>query len=96
MSLRFNQYITGNVKNVFGGAETLSVSSSLGTKTRSATEVSLRTPLVASPLHSLSLTGFSLDRDNTTFASHWEGLKGGRLSYEVGLKLLVRQFIVVD
>lgn len=46
-------------------------------------QVTLRTPLFASPLHSLALAGFSLDRDNTAFASHWEGLKGGRISYEV-------------
>ncbi|CED83131.1 Predicted cell surface protein homologous to bacterial outer membrane proteins [Phaffia rhodozyma] len=75
-------YITGDVRNVFGGAETLSVSSSVGTKTRSAFEASLKTPLFASPLQSLVLSVFSLDRDNTSYASHWEGLQGGKLTWE--------------
>ena len=43
----------------------------------------LRTPLLASPLHSLSLSGFSFDRDNTAFASHWEAVQGAKLSYDV-------------
>jgi len=34
------QYITANVRNVFGGAETFGLSTSVGTKTRSSFEVS--------------------------------------------------------
>lgn len=34
------QYITANIRNVFGGAETLGLSTSVGTKTRSSFEVS--------------------------------------------------------
>lgn len=38
---RSPQYITANIRNVFGGAETLGLSTSVGTKTRSSFEVSL-------------------------------------------------------
>ncbi|KAL7418077.1 surface antigen-domain-containing protein [Mrakia frigida] len=77
-----NAYITANIRNVFGGAETLGLSTSVGTKTRSSFEGTLRTPLFASPLHSLAFSGFSFDRDNTAFASHWEQVQGGKLSYD--------------
>lgn len=39
LTFPLRQYITANVRNVFGGAESLAVSSSVGTKTRSAFEV---------------------------------------------------------
>ncbi|UOH82126.1 hypothetical protein LQV05_004817 [Cryptococcus neoformans] len=70
--------VTARIRNVFGGAETLEGTASLGTKTKSAYQVSLFTPLFASPLLSFALSAFSLDRDNSAFASHRERAQGGR------------------
>ncbi|WVQ81608.1 hypothetical protein IAT38_003732 [Cryptococcus sp. DSM 104549] len=70
--------VTARIRNVFGGAESLEGTASLGTKTKSAYQVSLTTPLFASPLLSFALSAFSLDRDNSAFASHRERAQGGR------------------
>ncbi|KAI9636477.1 putative mitochondrion protein [Dioszegia hungarica] len=70
--------ITARIRNALGGAETLEVNASLGTKTKSAYQASLTTPVLASPLLSFSLQGFQFDRDNTAFASHREYSQGGR------------------
>jgi outer membrane protein insertion porin family len=64
---------------VLGGAETLEMNASVGTKTRSAYQATLATPVFASPYLNFSVSGFSLDRDNTAFASHRELAQGGRL-----------------
>ncbi|OCF37405.1 mitochondrial protein [Kwoniella heveanensis BCC8398] len=69
---------TAKIRNVFGGAETLEANASLGTKTKSAYQLALSTPLLASPLLSFALSAFSLDRDNSAFASHRERAQGGR------------------
>ncbi|WWC67858.1 uncharacterized protein I206_101775 [Kwoniella pini CBS 10737] len=70
--------VTARIRNVFGGAESLEGNASIGTKTKSAYQVSLSTPLFASPLLSLAVSGFSLDRDNSAFASHRERTQGAR------------------
>ncbi|WVQ97995.1 hypothetical protein IAU59_005115 [Kwoniella sp. CBS 9459] len=70
--------VTARIRNVFGGAETLEANASLGTKTKSAYQLSLSTPLLASPLLSFALSAFSLDRDNSAFASHRDRAQGGR------------------
>ncbi|WVF69952.1 hypothetical protein IAT40_004737 [Kwoniella sp. CBS 6097] len=70
--------VTARIRNVFGGAETLEANASIGTKTKSAYQLSLSTPLLASPLLSFALSAFSLDRDNSAFASHRERAQGGR------------------
>ncbi|WWC59344.1 uncharacterized protein I303_101896 [Kwoniella dejecticola CBS 10117] len=70
--------VTARIRNVFGGAESLEGNASIGTKTKSAYQVSLSTPLFASPLLSFALSGFSLDRDNSAFASHRERTQGAR------------------
>ncbi|WVR04592.1 hypothetical protein IAU60_001600 [Kwoniella sp. DSM 27419] len=70
--------VTGRIRNIFGGAETLEANASIGTKTKSAYQLSLTTPLFASPLLSFGLSAFSLDRDNSAFASHRERAQGGR------------------
>lgn len=46
-------------------------------------EAELRAPLFTSPIHSLSLAAHMVDRDNSTFASHWEHLQGAKITYEV-------------
>jgi outer membrane protein insertion porin family len=43
----------------------------------------MTTPLFASPLLSFALSAFSLDRDNTAFASHRERSQGGRAKISV-------------
>ncbi|WWC86982.1 uncharacterized protein L201_001863 [Kwoniella dendrophila CBS 6074] len=70
--------VTARIRNIFGGAESLEGNASIGTKTKSAYQVSLTTPLFASPLLSFGVSGFSLDRDNSAFASHRERTQGAR------------------
>jgi len=70
------QSVTAHIRNAFGGAETVEANLSLGTKTRRAYQASFSLPL--SP--SLNTTGvlslFGLDRDNSSYASSTEGLRG--------------------
>ncbi|ORY31035.1 surface antigen-domain-containing protein, partial [Naematelia encephala] len=73
--------VTGRIRNAFGGAEVLEGQAAIGTKTKSAYQVSLTTPLLASPLLSLALTAFSQDRDHSAFASHRERSQGGRAQF---------------
>lgn len=70
--------ITARVRNVLGGAETLEAQASVGTKTKSAYQLLLSAPVLASPLLSASVCAFSSDRDNTAFASHRERAQGVR------------------
>lgn len=77
------QNVTARIRNSLGGAETLELNASIGTKTKSAYQASFTTPVLASPLLSFSLQGFSFDRDNTAFASHREEAKGGRAKLSV-------------
>ncbi|WOO83756.1 SAM50-like protein SPAC17C906 [Vanrija pseudolonga] len=71
--------VTARIRNAFGGAESLEFNASLGTKTKSAYQATLSTPLFASPYLTASVSGFSLDRDNTAFASHRELSQGGKV-----------------
>ncbi|WVO18244.1 hypothetical protein L204_105952 [Cryptococcus depauperatus] len=71
--------VTARVRNVFGGAETLEGTASIGTKTKHAYQVSFTSPLLASPLLSFALSAFSMDRDNSAFASHCDRAQGGRV-----------------
>ncbi|KAG0086036.1 hypothetical protein BGZ92_008467 [Podila epicladia] len=69
------------VKNVFGGAETLSTSMAFGTRTSSAFQFALATPVLADPDRNLSINLFSQARNNTQWSSYEEELKGGSLKY---------------
>ncbi|KAG0290987.1 hypothetical protein BGZ96_005600 [Linnemannia gamsii] len=69
------------VKNVFGGAETLSTSMAFGTRTSSAFQFALATPLLADPDKNLSINLYSQTRNNTQWSSYEEDLKGGALKY---------------
>ncbi|WRT64839.1 uncharacterized protein IL334_001775 [Kwoniella shivajii] len=71
--------VTARIRNIFGGGESLEGNASIGTKTKSAYQASLTTPLFASPLLSFGISGFSLDRDNSAFASHRERTQGARV-----------------
>ena len=50
-------------------------------------QLALSTPLFASPLLSFALSAFSLDRDNSAFASHREQSQGGRAKFSVNQAL---------
>ncbi|KAF9191322.1 hypothetical protein BGZ51_007500 [Haplosporangium sp. Z 767] len=76
-----SMYGSMTVKNVFGGAETLSTSMAFGTRTSSAFQFSLATPLLADPDKNLSFNLFSQARNNTQWSSYEEELKGGSLKY---------------
>ncbi|KAI8602861.1 surface antigen-domain-containing protein [Dissophora ornata] len=76
-----SMYGAMTLKNVFGGAETLSTSMAFGTRTSSAFQFSLATPLLADPDKNLSFNLFSQARNNTQWSSYEEELKGGSLKY---------------
>ncbi|KAK4686090.1 hypothetical protein P7C73_g4041, partial [Tremellales sp. Uapishka_1] len=70
--------VTARIRNALGGGESLEGNASIGTKTKSAYQATISTPLFGSPLLAFSLSAFSLDRDNSAFASHRERTQGGR------------------
>lgn len=63
-------------RNIFGGAESLALNASAGTRTRSAYTASLSTPVASNPNLRLSLDGFASSTQKP-WASHEEVLKGG-------------------
>ncbi|KAF9208009.1 hypothetical protein BGZ49_010040 [Haplosporangium sp. Z 27] len=76
-----SMYGSMTVKNLFGGAETLDTSMAFGTRTSSAFQFSLATPILADPDKWLSFNLFSQARNNTQWSSYEEELKGGSLKY---------------
>lgn len=74
----------GNItlRNVFGGAENLVASISTGTKTRTAIEACLEGPLNASIDKRWSISCYNVARNNMSYASHTEILRGftGKIS----------------
>ena len=71
-------YGTMLMRNVFGGAEFLSVNASAGTRTRSAYSAEFSTPIDGNPNLRLSLDGLA-SSTHKPWASHEELLKGGGL-----------------
>ncbi|KAI1276924.1 outer membrane protein, OMP85 family [Xylaria sp. FL0933] len=71
-------YGTMLVRNLFGGAEFLSVNASAGTRTRSAYSAEFSTPINSNPNLRLSLDGLA-SSTHKPWASHEELLKGGGL-----------------
>ncbi|KAH8899835.1 hypothetical protein GQ53DRAFT_740860 [Thozetella sp. PMI_491] len=65
-------------RNMFGGAETLSINASAGTRTRSAYSAVFSTPVNSNPDVQLSIEGLS-SATQKPWASHEEALKGGNL-----------------
>ncbi|KAJ5108783.1 SAM50-like protein [Penicillium angulare] len=63
-------------RNVFGGAETLNLNASLGTRTRSAYQAAFETPLFCDPDFRLEVGGIS-SATQKQWASHDEVVKGG-------------------
>lgn len=71
-------YGTMLLRNVFGGAEFLSVNASAGTRTRSAYSAEFSTPINSDPNLRLSIDGLA-SSTHKPWASHEELLKGGGL-----------------
>jgi len=69
-------YANGVLRNIFGGAETLTVNASLGTRTRSAYEASFETPILSNPDFRWQIGGLS-SSTSKVWSSHEEALKGG-------------------
>lgn len=69
-------YANGVVRNIFGGAETLNINASLGTRTRSAYEASFETPILSNPDFRWQFGGLS-SSTSKIWSSHEEALKGG-------------------
>ncbi|CAL5869366.1 uncharacterized protein PFLUO_LOCUS3595 [Penicillium psychrofluorescens] len=63
-------------RNVFGGAETLNLNASLGTRTRSAYQATFETPILSDPDFRLEIGGIASSTQKS-WASHEEVLKGG-------------------
>lgn len=63
-------------RNVFGGAETLNLNASLGTRTRSAYQAAFETPLFCNPDFRLEVGGIA-SATQKSWSSHEEVLKGG-------------------
>lgn len=71
-------YINLLWRNVFGGAEQLSINTSAGTRTRSAYSAALSAPVNGNPDLRVSVEGLSSDTQKP-WASHEEVVKGGTL-----------------
>ncbi|WFC99491.1 hypothetical protein MYAM1_002236 [Malassezia yamatoensis] len=65
--------IQGKIRNVFGGAETLEGSASLGTRTRHAYSLVFTTPVLGSPDVWASVSALAHHRDMTSYLSAHEG-----------------------
>lgn len=63
-------------RNVFGGAETLNLNASLGTRTRSAYQAAFETPILGDPDFRLEVGGIASSTQKS-WASHEEVVKGG-------------------
>ncbi|GAP91430.2 putative sorting assembly machinery 50 kda subunit [Rosellinia necatrix] len=71
-------YGTMILRNIFGGAEFLSMNASAGTRTRSAYSAEFSTPINSNPNLRLSIDGLA-SSTHKPWASHEELLKGGGL-----------------
>ena len=63
-------------RNIFGGAETLNLNASLGTRTRSAYQANFETPVLSNPDLRFEIGGLASSTQKS-WASHEEVLKGG-------------------
>ncbi|EMC92812.1 hypothetical protein BAUCODRAFT_96136 [Baudoinia panamericana UAMH 10762] len=69
-------YINAQLRNIFGGAESLNANASLGTRTRSAYSANFATPILSNPDLKWELGGL-VSSTLKPWASHEEVLKGG-------------------
>ncbi|KAI1798397.1 surface antigen-domain-containing protein [Ganoderma leucocontextum] len=92
---------TCRVRNAFGGAETFEANVAFATKTRMSFNASLSKPLSSDLKTRGEVALFGLERDNSSFASSSEGLRGLRAvvrtgilptgSHEFGYEAVLRQ-----
>ncbi|KAI0318083.1 surface antigen-domain-containing protein [Amylostereum chailletii] len=73
-----NASATGRIRNVFGGAETLEANISVGTQTRRSFHGTFSAPLTSTLDTRGDISVYASDKDNTTFASCTEALRGAR------------------
>ncbi|KAH8732340.1 surface antigen-domain-containing protein [Phaeosphaeriaceae sp. PMI808] len=69
-------YVHAELRNVFGGAETLNAHGSLGTRTRSAYSLAFDSPILSNPDLKFQVNGFA-SSTLKSWASHEDVLKGG-------------------
>ncbi|ORY14319.1 surface antigen-domain-containing protein [Clohesyomyces aquaticus] len=69
-------YVNAELRNVFGGAETVNAHASLGTRTRSAYSLAFDSPILSDPNFHFQVNGFA-SSTLKTWASHEEALQGG-------------------
>lgn len=69
-------YVNAQLRNAFGGAETIDANVSYGTRTRSAYSAALETPILSNPGLKLQVAGLQ-SATQKIFASHEEVLRGG-------------------
>ncbi|KAL6706615.1 hypothetical protein ACN47E_005371 [Coniothyrium glycines] len=69
-------YVHAELRNLFGGAETLNAHASLGTRTRSAYSLAFDSPILSNPDLKAQVNGFA-SSTLKSWASHEEVLKGG-------------------
>ena len=79
-------------RNMFGGAEELSLNAKAGTRTRSAYSASLSAPVLSDPSKKISLEGLSSAVEKP-WASHEEVLKGASLRFSWFSKLRDQQSV---
>ncbi|KAG7447227.1 mitochondrial protein [Guyanagaster necrorhizus] len=70
--------ITARILNVFGGAESFEANISAGTTTRKSFQGTLSVPTTSDLNCRADFTVFGLHRDQTSFASCWEVLRGAK------------------
>ena len=73
-------YANIKLRNLFGGAESLDLYASMGTRTRSAYQAIFETPILSDPDKRLSVDVLS-STTSKFWASHEEMLKGGGIKY---------------
>ena len=73
-------------RNIFGGAESLNVNASLGTRTRSAYSVGFETPVLSNPDLRWEIGGLASSTQKSR-ASHEEVLKGGGTKVKYATKV---------
>jgi outer membrane protein insertion porin family len=79
VSLPFRlQSATSRIRNVFGGGETFEANVSFGTKTRRSFHATFAAPVTRTLDTHGELSVFALDRDNTSYMSATETLRGAR------------------
>jgi outer membrane protein insertion porin family len=69
-------YVHAELRNLLGGAETLNLHGSLGTRTRSAYSVAVDSPILSNPDLKFQVNGFA-SSTLKSWASHEEVLRGG-------------------